>query len=68
MSLLDKAQATQLKRRGGKEISQEERELALAWVHGKVSITQVAAAMDTKTGGIYPFLANALKAEILKGY
>mgnify|MGYP001593102625 FL=1 len=67
-SLLEVALSTELKRRSGKHISDQERELALAWVHGKVSITQVAAAMGVKTGGVYPFLANALKDELLKGY
>ena len=64
-SLVEKAERVMLKRRGGKEVTPEERALAMAWVKGVVSITQVAGALEVKTGGVYPFLANALKQEIL---
>ncbi len=64
MSLLAKAQSVELKRRGGKSVSDDEMALAIAWVHGQVSITQVAGALEVKTGGVYPFLANCLKEYI----
>ena len=67
-SLVSKALATELKRRGSKQVNADERALAMAWVSGKVSITQVAGALGTKTGGVYPFLANALKAELLSKF
>jgi hypothetical protein len=60
-SLLAMAQTVQLKRRGSRLVTKEEMELALAWSKGLVSITQVAGALGSKTGGVYPFLANALR-------
>lgn len=67
-SLLEKAQAVVLHRRTASEVTKEEMELALAWAQGKVSITQVAVALGVKTGGVYPFLANALKQNYLAGF
>ena len=67
-SLLEMAMAHEHKRRTSKAISEGERELALAWVRGTITISQVAAAMGCKSGGVYPFLASALREELLKGY
>ena len=67
-SLVEQAMEVQTKRRTKSSITEQERELALAWVHGKVSISQVAVVRNVKTGGVYPFLAQALREELLKGY
>ena len=61
MTLTEQAMAVQGKRRNGKVVSEEHRELALAWVEGKVSVTQIAGVLEVKSGSVYPFLANALK-------
>lgn len=61
-TLLERANGVQLKRRGGKAVSNEEIELAVAWHRGQISITQVAGALGVKTGGVYPFLAQAMSA------
>jgi len=64
MTLLEQAANHQMNRRSTKTITPEQQELAMAWVQGKVGITQVAVALGVKSGGVYPFLANALKAHI----
>ena len=61
MTLIETAMAVQGKRRTGRQVTPEERGLAIAWAQGKVTITQVAVALNTKSGGVYPFLANALR-------
>jgi hypothetical protein len=60
-TLLQKAMARDLTRRSSKLFSQDERELALAWADGTITITQVAAALGAKTGAVYPFLAHAMR-------
>ena len=61
MTLTEQAMAVTSKRRNGKVVEQEQVDLALAWVNGTVSITQIAGVLEVKSGSVYPFLAHALK-------
>jgi len=45
-----------------KKYSEEEIELALAWLNDQVTMSQVAVALKMKNkGGVYSFLAQALR-------
>jgi hypothetical protein len=46
--------------------SDDEIELALAWVEGEVTISQVSVALEQKPGNSYSFLALALRQFILR--
>lgn len=61
-SLLEQALNHKVVRKSSKQITESQRELAVAWAEGKVSISQVAGALNIKSGGVYPFLAFALRA------
>ena len=61
MTLTEQAMAVTSKRRNGKVVEQEQVDLALAWVRGTVSITQIAGVLGVKSGSVYPFLARALR-------
>ena len=65
MSLLEKAKEYTTKKTAG-AATEEEIELALAWVNDEVTLYQVARACGKKsgTGNIYIRLAIALKAHL----
>lgn len=49
MSMLEKAMATKAPRGGGRPVADEEIELVLAWLEGKLTIKQVSVAYDNKS-------------------
>lgn len=70
MSLLDKALQSGAHKRSGIDYTQEHMELALAWIKGEIGMTQVAKALELakdNRGGIYNFLAIALREAYKKG-
>lgn len=67
MSLLDKAKKVNQNRRHGRIYSEEEIELAEAWVNDEVTISQLAQALGypkTQSSNAYSFAALALKQKI----
>lgn len=69
MSLLSKAQQVQIKSRNKIELSDEDVELAIAWLKGEVRYVQVCRAYDKKKGSatIYSMLARSLREAYYKG-
>lgn len=67
MSLLEKAQELKSKRNNKKQVSQEDIELALAWVRGEVTLAQCSFAWEMKSFGpqIYAKIAIALRTYLL---
>lgn len=68
MTLLNKALAAKLKRPRSSS-SDEEIELAIAWLRGEIGITQVQVALQSKHSGsiAYLFLARSLRDAYAKG-
>ena len=62
MSLLDKALNSKPRQYNStRTLSDEERELIIAWVDNEITLTQVATAKDVSSSGAYAFLAYGLK-------
>lgn len=60
-TLLEAARAS-VKKREAKEYTDEQIELALAWVAGEVTISQMARVLGySQPAAVYPFLALALR-------
>ena len=69
MSLLTEALTTQPSSRSKTKFGPEDIELALAWVCGRISNSQVCGAKNLKTGGtaVYVYLALALRRAAIQG-
>lgn len=62
-TLLEKAKKTGSTRSRKTKFSQEEMDLAGAWVNNEISLTQVSNVLNkTGTGNVYAFLALCLKS------
>jgi len=60
-SLVEKARAINLIRKHKTVYSEEEKELALAWVNDEVGMAQIARALGTEYSQSYIFLSKCLK-------
>lgn len=70
MSLLDKAKQSGAVKRATISYDAEQLELALAWMRGEIGMTQVSRALEineNNRGGVYNFLAIALREAFRKG-
>jgi hypothetical protein len=70
MSLLSDAKEFK-KNRSSKDISEEERELAIAWARGEITLYQASKAFSKTRGikhgtGVYVLLARSLRDIIIK--
>lgn len=67
-SLLEKAKATELHNSGNRRgFTEEELELALAWLNGELRLRQVASVLSkSNSNNVYMFLALAAR-EIFQG-
>ena len=70
-SLLEKAKSVPTKNRVRSALSDEEIELAIAWLNDEVTLTQAATAMGYKSGGAWVarvalLLREAFRTGIIK--